>query len=452
MVDPTAFSRVAAPQQQGIGGGLAAIIAGEQTGRIERQEQLQQQARQIGKSAYDAWSANDMQGYQDRLRALSTLDPKAAADMNGMFGGIRKQNLGEAAFLIYAASASSDMEAKKQLLGQAQDVLQADPNNVFSQGINRMMAMNDPKALDEELLGSVQMAQNLGLFPSGSALGGGVKAVPSQKTGSWLVQGPDGKVRPMVGSYNPASGQLTTEFGEPLPEGFKVVGKEGEAPAERRQAEVEQARKQQRVKGQEQRITQVIDRGLVAAEAVPNLKRGLELLDLVKTGGVPAVGLRAKQLFGIETGDEGELANQLSKAVLSQLRTTFGAAFTKEEGDRLFRISAGFGKSPETNKRLLNQALRMAQRKAQAARKAAMDVGDDYTVQEIDDLMSFTYSMEEGQGGAQPAAAAQQAPQLQQFNAQQAAELPTFQSVEEGEASGAARFKAPGPDGRMYVY
>ena len=55
MVDPTAFARVAAPQRQGIGSGLASIIAGEQAGRVQRAEQLQTQARDIGKAAFDAW-------------------------------------------------------------------------------------------------------------------------------------------------------------------------------------------------------------------------------------------------------------------------------------------------------------------------------------------------------------------------------------------------------------
>lgn len=396
MVDPTAFARVAAPQQQGIGGGLAAIIAGEQAGRVQRAEQLQTQARDIGKAAFDAWNANDMQGYQTQLRQLSTLDPKAADDLNGMFGGIRKQNLGEAAMRIYAASASPDMDAKKKLLGQAKDVLQADPNNVFNVGIDRMMAMNDPKQLDEELFGSVNMAVHMGLLP-GVAAGMGGEGKPAQKTGSWLVQDDKGNVMPMVGSYDPNTQKLTTQYGEALPQGWKVVGKEGEAPTERRAAEVEKARQVERTKYGEQRIKSTIDRGVTAAESIPNLKRGLELLDMVETGGVRAVGLRAKQLFGIETGDEGELSNRLSKAVLSQLRDTFGAAFTENEGKRLERIEAGFSKNTVTNKRLLNQALRMAQQKAEAAKKAAQDIGDNYTVEEIDDLMSFTYSLNDQQ-------------------------------------------------------
>lgn len=446
MVDPTAFAKVAAPQQQGISSGLAAIIAGEQAGQYKRQEALQTQARQIGQSAFDAWRQGNRQGYQDQLRQLSTIDPKAAQDLNATFGGISNQNLGEAALNIYAASASSDMAAQKKLISNAKDILQADPNSWMSQGLDKMLVETDPEKLNEELLGSVNMLNTLGMLPGG----GTGKGAAEQKTGSWLVQDEKGNVMPMVGSYDPNTGKLTTQYGEALPKNWKVVGKEGEAPEARRQAELEQTRKEQRVKTQEQRLTQVIDRGITAAESIPNLKRGLELLDMVQTGGVRAAGLRAKQLFGIETGDEGELANRLSKAVLSQLRTTFGAAFTENEGKRLERIEAGFSKNTETNKRLLNQALRMAQRKAQAARQAAIDVGDDYTVQEIDDMMSFTYSLKEEQAGAQ--AQQPQASRLQRFNPAQVADIPTFQSVEEGEASGAERFKAPGPDGKMYIY
>lgn len=427
MVDPTAFARVAAPQQQGIGGGLASIIAGEQAGRVQRAEQLQTQARDIGKAAFDAWNANDMQGYQTQLRQLSTLDPKAADDLNGMFGGIRKQNLGEAAMRIYAASASPDMDAKKKLLGQAKDILQADPNNVFNIGIDRMLAMDDLEKLNEELFGSVQMAANMGLLP-GAAAGMGGEQKPAQKTGAWLVEDDQGNIMPMVGSFEPTTRQFSTKFGEPLPKGWRVVGREGEAPTERRAAEVEKAKQIERTKYGEQRIKSTIDRGITAAESIPNLKRGLELLDMVETGGVRAVGLRAKQLFGIETGDEGELSNRLSKAVLSQLRDTFGAAFTEKEGKRLERIEAGFSKNTVTNKRLLNQALRMAQRKAQAARKAAMDIGDNYTVEEIDDLMSFTYSLNDQQRGTEN----QQKQPAPQYQAPSAGQMQTLRFDKQG--------------------
>lgn len=442
MVDPTAFARVAIPERTGVGGGLASIIAGEQAGRIERQEQSMQQAKALGQSALESWKQGDKQGYQMKLRELGALNPQAADDLNKTFSGITSQNLGEAALNIYAATASPDMQAKKNLITNAKDILQAEPNSWMNQGLDNMLSLTDENQLDEQLLGTVNMLSSIGMLP-GKKDG---KQTPSQKTGAWLVKDDKGRVRPMIGVFDPDSGKFTTQYGQELPPDWQVVGKEGEAPGERRIAELEQKKGEARIQTQEKRLSSVIDRGITAAEAIPNLKRGIELLDMVQTGGVQAVSLRAKQLFGIETGDEGELSNRLSKSVLSQLRETFGAAFTENEGKRLERIEAGFSKSPETNKRLLNQALRMAQRKAQAARNAAMEAGDEYAVQEIDDLLSFTYSMQENQQ-QRPAAAqpetGQPAEQMKQFNMNQVQTIPVFQTVEEGEASGAPSFRVP---------
>lgn len=142
-------------------------------------------------------------------------------------------------------------------------------------------------------------------------------------------------------------------------------------------------------KGEENRSQDLINRGVAAAESTATIRRAIDLLDAVETGGFDAVALRAKQFFGVEGADEGELSNSLGKSVLSQLRETFGAAFTQEEGARLERIEASFGKSPETNKRLLRQALRLAERTATRALGAARERDDLATVEDIEDLLSF---------------------------------------------------------------
>lgn len=143
-------------------------------------------------------------------------------------------------------------------------------------------------------------------------------------------------------------------------------------------------------KKQEERDQSIIDRGVSAAESTANIKRAITLLDSVGTGGFDSAALRAKQIFGIESADEGELSNSLGKAVLSQLRETFGAAFTQEEGARLERIEASFSKSPATNKRLLEQALRIANRTASRALTLAEQKGDTQTASDIRDLLNFS--------------------------------------------------------------
>lgn len=149
-----------------------------------------------------------------------------------------------------------------------------------------------------------------------------------------------------------------------------------------------------------ERYASQIDNGLQAADSTVILRRGIELLDNVQTGGLNAAKLKATNLFGVTGADEAELSANLGKAVLSQLRSTFGAAFTEREGARLQEIEAGFGKSTEGNKRLLEQAQKMVTRVAERGIRAAEASGDTETAQEIRDSLKFTIGKEAGKGPA----------------------------------------------------
>lgn len=149
---------------------------------------------------------------------------------------------------------------------------------------------------------------------------------------------------------------------------------------------------QARAKGEEERAQTIITEGLAAADSTGVLRRAIELLDLVDTGGFAKYGLAARRIFGIEGADEGELSSNLGKAVLSQLRSTFGAAFTAREGESLKEIEAGFGFNTETNKRLLNNALAIANRAAQRAIRRAETREDFETSSEIEAALDFDIS------------------------------------------------------------
>lgn len=138
-----------------------------------------------------------------------------------------------------------------------------------------------------------------------------------------------------------------------------------------------------------------VDSGLEAADSLANIRRSIELLDDVKTGGLDAALLRGKQLFGIETADEAELSAGLGKAILSQLRPIFGAAFTEAEGARLERIEAGFGKSTEGNKRLLKQLMKIVNRSAKRGLASAEDLGDSFTANEIREALGSSISLDQ---------------------------------------------------------
>jgi hypothetical protein len=133
----------------------------------------------------------------------------------------------------------------------------------------------------------------------------------------------------------------------------------------------------------------VITQGLAAAQSVPTLRRSLELLDSVKTGGLAAAQLKAKQVFGIEGADEAELSTNLGRNVLGQLKETFGSAFTEGEGDRLIKLEAGLGKSAAGNKRIVTQLLKMAELKVRQGKARANSIGDDATISEMDEYLNF---------------------------------------------------------------
>mgnify|MGYP003634592236 CR=1 FL=1 len=137
------------------------------------------------------------------------------------------------------------------------------------------------------------------------------------------------------------------------------------------------------------RIQTEIDSGLTAADSLPTLNRSLDILERMETGGIDNAILEGARFFGVESAEEAELSNSLSKVVLSQLRTIFGAAFTAAEGERLISIEASFGKSTAGNLALLKQAKKLAERAARRGIKAAEKNGDQDLADEIREAMNL---------------------------------------------------------------
>lgn len=212
-----------------------------------------------------------------------------------------------------------------------------------------------------------------------------------QKTSSFLVKDPKtGSLSIATGSFNTETGKLETEtasLGD-----LEVVSKLGETGEEETKRKVKQKESEATKKARVARDDALITRGVTAAESTATTRRALELLDLVNTGGFSKANYETRRAFGIESANEGELSNSLGKTVLSQLKETFGAAFTENEGNRLAKIEASIGKSPAANKRLLIQALRITTKTAERAKQAALRRGDEETALDIDDLLKFSLS------------------------------------------------------------
>lgn len=155
------------------------------------------------------------------------------------------------------------------------------------------------------------------------------------------------------------------------------------------------AMRTERGKGEGGRTQAAIDMGVTAADQAPIVRRSIDLLKSVETGGLAAAALSVKRMTGNESADEAELAQNLGVAVLKQLKPTFGSAFTAAEGERLIKLSASFGKSTEGNLRILGQMMKIIERNAQRGIKAAAAAGDYRTAADIQDQMEYRLSDDE---------------------------------------------------------
>lgn len=221
------------------------------------------------------------------------------------------------------------------------------------------------------------------------AIEGGLGGASARGFDPKIAINKDGKRILIQPVFDPSTGQSTVNRAE-LPEGFEL---ESLNPIEKSNLDIKTTIGKELGKDSAARANIAITTGVDAAKGIPVLKRTLSLLDSVKTGGFSNAALRAKQLLGIEGADEGELSANMGQAILGDLRSTFGAAFTEKEGARLERIRANFGKNAEANKRLIKQSLQIAEDTANRAMKSAADNGDFRTAQEIQDLMSFEFDM-----------------------------------------------------------
>lgn len=291
-----------------------------------------------------------------------------------------------------------DMEytsQRKELAELGQAAIQRGENpSVFTEGLN----ITNPDELNLYLTRVATQAGDAEKMLDQRLRAEKVSVVNKKAFQPVTLVNPDTKEKMLVSPVvDPATGKATLSEFE-VPAGFEISR---ETPEEKRAADVIAAgeKKKAAVAGgaEAERINKAITAGQDAADGYANIKRGLELIDLVETGGLDAAALKAKQLFGIEGANEAELSSRLGKAVLSQLRATFGAAFTEREGARLAAIEAGFGKSTEGNRRLLNQTKRIIERVANRGIKSAEKAGDEVAAQDIRDALSFSLSIDEKQ-------------------------------------------------------
>ena len=291
------------------------------------------------------------------------------------------RNVVPAAETTLGMISSNDIEGAKGFLDRRISDLEASGvDSADTKDVRALLESGDVQSAVGELNNAIAQGKAFGITTSAGAKTSGMSKIYSNGTSLQLFD--KGERRVTLADGTVAEGKAAAE-----------------ALADARESDIKEQleRSGARTQGSqnEGRDADLINRGVALAESTATIRRGLELLQRVETGGPEAIGLRAKQAFGAESADEGELSNVVGKAVLSQLRETFGPQFTESEGARLERIEASFGKSNATNIRLLTQALRMAERTAQRARSLAAEKGLDAVVADIDDLLTFSLSIPE---------------------------------------------------------
>jgi hypothetical protein len=143
-------------------------------------------------------------------------------------------------------------------------------------------------------------------------------------------------------------------------------------------------------KTQAQRLQGYVDTGVASADNLITINQSLALLNSVATGGIDKALLDAKRMLGIESADEAELSYNLGKTVLSQLKPTFGGAFTKDEVKMLINMESNLGKSIEGNKRILRTIQKTSDRATKRALRAAEKLGNEFAADEIRNAIALS--------------------------------------------------------------
>lgn len=393
----------------------ANVLAGEERGM--------RNALVMNKMSQDMATQNALAGYfatpeAERgaaLNDLAALSPKAAADVLTIENAqrARAQEERRAQALEEYTSAQAVLNLKEGSPAQAIALL--DKDGSFRQQLHDAGLINQEDGItdDEARLIAQWVIDTVGPVAYPDSVPGQQRVQSTQvlEDGTIAYITTDGRVvrtkerarNPMqvadVGGSRAVVDRLTGEV-------QMLSTSEEETAAAARRAEEE---KLAGTRGQltAQRWATQIDEGFAAADSLPVLRRGLELLKDVgiETGGLDALKLWASNRLGVTGADEGELSANLGKAVLAQLRSTFGAQFTEREGARLAEIEAGFGKSTAANTRLLEQAYQLVERTAKRGINAARSAGDNDSAQMIEDAMNFRITYDDvARGGLPPIA------------------------------------------------
>jgi len=297
----------------------------------------------------------DIQRDQNRADEMLALDKQRQA---AMFQDARAVNV--------ALKGGNEPLARRILASRLNDLTQLGGNTTETQGILDRLNSGDIKGTIKELADFDRVGVSLKLVDDPID-----RQIKEAKLGNLKSPGAS-ETRTSEGKNFERFQALITKANETGEESDRLKAEQfGRAsrfirPTEQEKSDIKitEAEKKAIAKATVARKQGFIDNGVAAADAFANVNRAITLLDEVSTGGFDNFALKAKRFFGVESANEGELSNLMGKAVLAQLKPLFGAAFTKSEGDKLDRLEASFGKSVAANKKILDNATKIANRAA----------------------------------------------------------------------------------------
>jgi len=362
---------------------LQSFLQGQQAG------QGQQVNRLSGALAGQISQGQDIDKSID-FQKLMALDPDRANKIMTSFQNLskeRKESFYEDMVTGQAILSSGDVNGAIDFFGDRGEAINELGGDSFS---NDYILNNLKGGTPEVALNSLNKAIDAGAklgFVSGSSSAKNPIVSKSTMFGNGVF----------ASVMNDGSRRVTDENGNVVKgEDAKLVIKEAKqkekaARQEKSKLEISTARAKARMTGLVEREKEDITSGLTAAESIPILKRGLQLLDRVETGNPEEIALAFKKFLGIEGADEAELLNNLGKQVLKQLKPVFGSQFTANEARWLESMEAGFGKSTEANVRLIQQGLDLANARADIGINAAQSSGDSRTVDTIQGWRDYQF-------------------------------------------------------------
>lgn len=163
------------------------------------------------------------------------------------------------------------------------------------------------------------------------------------------------------------------------------------------QPNIEQAvtSKKEQAQADVKRRSEWKSQGVIAAENMAALRRSLDLLKEVETGGGVDTWRKIQNYLGVTTADQGELDSLFKQSMLGQLRGTFGGNPTEGERSILGESMSSFKNPNDVNARNVSNAIKLGQLRIDRGIRAARAEKDSATEDEINSALSLSYKPEQ---------------------------------------------------------